>query len=79
MPATRCCAISSRPAVTGDGAGPVTLVVLDAESLTAGPNAPARAVLRGEAGPVAGLVVTGARHRLPAMCTTVVELAGPIR
>jgi type VII secretion protein EccCb len=57
-------------------AGPVTLVVLDAESLTAGPNAPARAVLRGEGASVAGLVVSDARHRLPSMCTTVVELLG---
>jgi S-DNA-T family DNA segregation ATPase FtsK/SpoIIIE len=56
--------------------GPVTLVVLDAESLTEGPNAPARAVLRGEGGPTAGLIVSQARHRLPAMCTTVIELVG---
>lgn len=56
--------------------GPVTLVVLDAESLTAGPNAPARAVLRGEGAPVAGIVVSEARHRLPAMCTTVIEIRG---
>lgn len=56
--------------------GPATLVVLDAESLTAGPNAPARAVLRGEGRPVAGLVVSGARHRLPSMCTAVIELLG---
>ncbi|MGH3875036.1 MAG: type VII secretion protein EccCb [Pseudonocardiaceae bacterium] len=56
--------------------GPVTLVVLDAESLTEGPDAPARAVLRGEGGPTAGLIVSQARHRLPALCTTVIELAG---
>jgi DNA segregation ATPase FtsK/SpoIIIE, S-DNA-T family len=56
--------------------GPVTLMVLDAEWLTEGPNAPARAVLRGEGAPVAGLVVSEARHRLPAMCTTVIELLG---
>ncbi|MGH3855240.1 MAG: FtsK/SpoIIIE domain-containing protein, partial [Pseudonocardiaceae bacterium] len=56
--------------------GPVTLVVLDAESLTAGPNAPARAVLRGEGALVAGLVVSEARHLLPAMCTTVIEIRG---
>ncbi len=56
--------------------GPVTLVVVDADSLTAGPHAPARAVLRGEGVPVAGLVVSEARQRLPAMCTTVIELLG---
>ncbi len=56
--------------------GPVTLVVLDAEGLTVGSDAPARAVLRGEGVPVAGLVVAEARHRLPDMCTTVVELLG---
>lgn len=57
-------------------AGPVSFVVLDADGLTEGRNAPARAVLRGEGGPVAGLVIADAVHRLPAMCTTVIELVG---
>ncbi|MGH3686035.1 MAG: hypothetical protein ACRDSM_13460 [Pseudonocardiaceae bacterium] len=56
---------AGKGATTPTPPGPVTLVVLDAESLTAGPNAPARAVLRGEGGAVAGLVVSEARHRSP--------------
>ena len=56
---------------------PVTLVVIDAEGLTEGRGSPARSVLRGEAGPVAGLVLAPSAQRLPAMCSTVIELCGP--
>ena len=54
--------------------GPVLLAVVDAVGLTEGRNAPARAVLRGEAGPVAGIVLAPTPDRLPAVCTTVVEV-----
>lgn len=54
--------------------GPVLLAVVDAVGLTEGKNSPARAVLRGEAGPVAGIVLAPTPDRLPAMCTTVVEV-----
>jgi S-DNA-T family DNA segregation ATPase FtsK/SpoIIIE len=55
-------------------AGPVLLTVVDAIGLTEGKNAPARAVLRGAAGPVAGIVLAPTPDRLPAVCTTVVEI-----
>ncbi|MDQ3574988.1 MAG: type VII secretion protein EccCb, partial [Actinomycetota bacterium] len=56
---------------------PVTMVVMDAEGLTEGRGSPARAVLDGQAGPVAGVVVAGSDPELPAVCSTVVELIGP--
>jgi S-DNA-T family DNA segregation ATPase FtsK/SpoIIIE len=55
----------------------VHLVVVDNDELLAGPRAPARAVLRGDAGPVAGIVVPSSADRLPASCTTIIELSGP--
>ncbi|HEY8544141.1 MAG TPA: FtsK/SpoIIIE domain-containing protein [Acidimicrobiales bacterium] len=57
--------------------GPTLLVVVDDESLTVGRRAPTRSLLRGEAGPVAGIVVAATADRLPAVCTTVIELDGP--
>jgi S-DNA-T family DNA segregation ATPase FtsK/SpoIIIE len=57
--------------------GPTTLVVVDDESLTEGRRAPTRSVLRGEAGLVAGIVVASTVDRLPAVCTTVVEMVDP--
>ncbi len=54
--------------------GPVLLMVVDAVGLTEGRNSPVRAALRGEAGPVAGIVLALSPDRLPAMCTTVVEV-----
>ena len=56
--------------------GPTRLVVVDDEQLLRGPRAPARAVLRGEAGPVAGIVLAPTADRLPASCTAVLELRG---
>ena len=50
------------------------LVVLDDDARLAGARAPARAVLAGQAGPVAGIVVTTGLDRLPASCSVVVEL-----
>lgn len=50
------------------------LVVLDDERRLAGARSPARAVLAGRAGPVAGIVVAGGIDRLPSSCSVVVEL-----
>jgi S-DNA-T family DNA segregation ATPase FtsK/SpoIIIE len=70
----------------GGGAGSGTvLVVLDSDLLIEGRNAPARELLAGgprkpdavrgeERLPVAGVVVSSSRDRLPAACTTVIEL-----
>lgn len=55
-------------------AGPVLFTIVDAVGLTEGRNAPARAVLRGDAGPVAGIVIAGTADRLPAVCTTVLTV-----
>ncbi len=56
--------------------GPTVLLVLDDESLTEGRRSPARSVLRGLAGPVAGIVLADSEDRLPAVCTTVIEVTG---
>ncbi len=56
--------------------GPTLLVVVDDESLTEGRRSPARSVLKGMAGPVAGIVVARSEDRLPALCSTVIEVAG---
>ncbi len=57
--------------------GPTLLAVVDDESLTEGRRAPARTLLRGAAGPVAGIVLASTADRLPAVCTTVITLHGP--
>jgi S-DNA-T family DNA segregation ATPase FtsK/SpoIIIE len=68
---------SSRSSGRGDpGPGPTRLVVVDDQSLLEGRRAPTRKLLRGEGGPVAGIVVAETVDRLPAMCDTVVELHG---
>ena len=56
------------------GPEPTRLLVVDDESLTSGRRAPARSVLRGGAGPVAGIVLAASEDRLPSVVTTVVEL-----
>ncbi|MEA2614964.1 MAG: segregation ATPase FtsK/SpoIIIE, family [Chloroflexota bacterium] len=56
--------------------GPVTLALIDDDNLTAGRHAPARALLRGDGGPAAGIVIASSADRLPALCTTVVEATG---
>ncbi|HEX7132571.1 MAG TPA: FtsK/SpoIIIE domain-containing protein [Iamia sp.] len=58
-----------------DQGGPTTLVVVDDEALIEGRRAPVRSVLRGGAGPVAGIVLAATEDQLPATCTTVVEVA----
>ncbi len=60
-----------------DAVGPTVLVVVDDESLTEGRKAPTRALLRGEGGLVAGVVVAASVDRLPAVCTTVIDMADP--
>ena len=57
--------------------GPTVLVVVDDESLTEGRRAPTRSLLRGEGGLVAGIVIASTVDRLPAVCTTVVEMVDP--
>src|SRR5262245_54294277 len=57
--------------------GPTVLVVVDDESLTEGRKAPTRSLLRGEGGAVAGVVIASTVDRLPAVCTTVIEMTDP--
>ena len=61
----------------GRAVGPAVLVVVDDESLTEGRKAPTRSLLRGEGGPVAGVVIASTVDRLPAVCTTVIEMTDP--
>ncbi len=61
-----------------DRPGPVILAVVDDEALTEGRKAPVRALLRGDAGPVAGIAVATVAERLPAMYNTVLTLDGPL-
>jgi DNA segregation ATPase FtsK/SpoIIIE, S-DNA-T family len=59
-------------------AEPVRLVILDDERLLTGRGAPARRVLQGEAGSVAGIVIATTEDALPAACATVVTVGdGP--
>ena len=58
-------------------AGPTMLAVVDDESLTEGRKAPTRGLLRGEGGLVAGVVIASTVDRLPAVCTTVIEMTDP--
>src|SRR5438270_513616 len=60
----------------GRPAGPTTLLVIDADGLTEGRNAPAREPLGGAGPPVAGIVVAPSADRLPAACTSVMTLEG---
>jgi S-DNA-T family DNA segregation ATPase FtsK/SpoIIIE len=55
--------------------GPTLLLVLDDELLTERRRSPVRSVLRGAAGSVAGIVVAESEDRLPAVCSTVIEVA----
>ncbi len=64
--------LRSRPADTSGGR--TRLVVVDDVALVEGRRAPARLVLNGAAGPVAGVVLAPSEDQLPAMCTVVVDL-----
>ncbi len=66
--------VSSSGPAGGAPERPVRLVLVDDESLVAGRASLARSVLRGAAGPVAGIVVAGDERHLPAMCTTVLRI-----
>jgi S-DNA-T family DNA segregation ATPase FtsK/SpoIIIE len=57
--------------------GPTLLAVVDDEKLTEGRKAPTRSLLRGEAGLVAGIVIASRAERLPALCTTVIDMTDP--
>lgn len=48
------------------------LLIVDAVAALRGRDAAARAVLRGDAGPVAGIVIAEAEDELPAVCDTVI-------
>jgi DNA segregation ATPase FtsK/SpoIIIE, S-DNA-T family len=65
-----------REGAGGPREGTTTLAVIDDEALTEGRNAPARALLRGSAGPVAGIVLASSEDRLPALCNTIVDVRG---
>ena len=67
---------ASMPPAGGDNrpVPPTLLMVLDDESLTEGRRSLARSVLRGSAGPVAAIVVARSDDRLPAACTTVIDV-----
>jgi S-DNA-T family DNA segregation ATPase FtsK/SpoIIIE len=68
---------SDRPPGGRPPVGPTVLVVVDDESLTEGRRAPTRSLLRGEGGLVAGIVIASTVDRLPAVCTTVVDMVDP--
>lgn len=55
---------------------PVLLAILDGVETCEGRDAPGRALLRGVAGPVLGIVLAESVDRLPASCDTVVVLEG---
>ncbi|MGI8685746.1 MAG: FtsK/SpoIIIE domain-containing protein [Acidimicrobiales bacterium] len=55
--------------------GPVLLAVVDGDGFTEGRVAPVRDLLAG--GKAGAIVVASSADRLPALCTTVVELVGP--
>lgn len=65
------------PPGSGPPVGPTVLVVIDDESLTEGRKAPTRSLLRGEGGLVAGIVISSMAEKLPALCTTVIEMTDP--
>lgn len=57
------------------GGGPALLAVVDGDGFTEGRTAPVRDLLA--SGAAGAVVVASSADRLPALCTTVVELAGP--
>ncbi|MDP8974773.1 MAG: FtsK/SpoIIIE domain-containing protein [Actinomycetota bacterium] len=67
-------AVPSAGSAGGGSERPVRLVLVDDESLVAGRASLARSMLRGAAGPVAGIVLAGDERHLPAMCTTVLRI-----
>ena len=57
----------------GDGPWPLLLAVVDGDNLVTGRKPPARPLLLGAAGPIAGLVLASSVDQLPAAATTVIE------
>ena len=55
---------------------PTTFCLVDGPELLAGRSSPARRLLSGQAGPVAGVVVAPSAELLPAICSEIVELSG---
>lgn len=66
--------LAGRPSTEARSKEPVTLVVIDGEEVLAGRASPARAVLRGDAGPAAGIVVAATADRLPSLCTSIITV-----
>jgi DNA segregation ATPase FtsK/SpoIIIE, S-DNA-T family len=58
----------------GDPDARTLLLVLDDVSRIEGRRAPARLLLRGQAGPAAGIVIAETADQLPAVCNTVIAL-----
>ena len=73
-PATGCWRGCSSP----DRRAPTTLLVVDDLAQLTGRRAPARELLAGHGGPVAGIVLAPTSDRLPASCSVVVELASDL-
>ncbi|MEZ5261472.1 MAG: FtsK/SpoIIIE domain-containing protein [Acidimicrobiales bacterium] len=63
-----------QPGQPGPASGPCRLLVVDDASVAGGRGATLRSALRGEAGPVLGIVVATAEDRLPASCSVVVAV-----
>ena len=61
----------------GDGYWPLLLAVIDGDNLVTGRKPPARPLLLGTAGPVAGLVLASSVDQLPAAATVVIEARDP--
>jgi DNA segregation ATPase FtsK/SpoIIIE, S-DNA-T family len=58
--------------------GPALFLVVDDVEVLGGRRSPVRAVLRGDAGPVAGVVLAPTIDRLPASCSNIVMLDGDL-
>jgi len=63
----------SEPAPKGGANGRTLLMVIDDPKLIEGRNAPARALLGGQAGPIAGIVIASTEDQLPAVCSLVID------
>ncbi|MDH3754720.1 MAG: FtsK/SpoIIIE domain-containing protein [Acidimicrobiia bacterium] len=55
-------------------AGRLILCVIDGDGLTTGRTSPARALLSDAAGPAGGIVIASSLDRLPAACTSVIDI-----
>lgn len=75
-------ALAARPAPTRRAGeppvGPTVLAVIDDVTLLGGRRSPARDLLRGDGGLVAGIVIAPTEDQLPAMCNTVITAAASV-